>query len=109
MLDKCKEFGKDKVLLTCDKENIASRKTIIANGGILENTIEDKVGLSKSGLIERYNVEMEGEILFNGKDIRKFRKQSPSIGDLSAVVTGLLLALTLPPTAPWWLPVVGTL
>ena len=40
--------------------------------------------------------------------IRKFRKQSPSIGDLSAVVTGLLLALTLPPSAPWWLPVIGT-
>lgn len=40
--------------------------------------------------------------------IRKLRKQSPSIGDLSAVVTGLLLALTLPPSAPWWLPVIGT-
>ena len=40
--------------------------------------------------------------------IRKFRKQSASIGDLSAVVTGLLLALTLPPSAPWWLPVIGT-
>ena len=40
--------------------------------------------------------------------IRKFRKQSASIGDLSAVVTGLLLALTLPPTSPWWLPVIGT-
>ena len=40
--------------------------------------------------------------------IRKFRKQSATIEDLSAVVTGLLLALTLPPTAPWWLPVIGT-
>ena len=40
--------------------------------------------------------------------IRKFRKQSATIGDLSAVVTGLLLALTLPPTSPWWLPVIGT-
>ncbi len=28
-----------------------------------------------SGLIERYNVEMEGEILFNGKDIRKFSRE----------------------------------
>ena len=37
-----------------------------------------------------------------------FRKKS-NIGDLSAVVTGLLLSLTLPPTAPWWIPVVGTM
>lgn len=30
-----------------------------------------------------------------------------TIGDFSAVVTGLLLALNLPPTAPWWLAVLG--
>lgn len=30
-----------------------------------------------------------------------------SIGDLSAVVTGLLLALNLPPKAPWWIGVIG--
>ncbi len=40
--------------------------------------------------------------------MRKLRKQSVTINDLSAVVTGLLLALTLPPSAPWWLPVIGT-
>ena len=39
---------------------------------------------------------------------RLFKKES-SIDDLSAVVTGLLLALTLPPTAPAWIPVIGTL
>jgi electron transport complex protein RnfD len=36
------------------------------------------------------------------------RKQEVRIGDLSAVVTGLILGLNLPPTAPWWLPVVGS-
>lgn len=30
-----------------------------------------------------------------------------TIGDYSAIVTGLLLALNLPSTAPWWLPVIG--
>ncbi len=30
-----------------------------------------------------------------------------TIGDYSAVVTGLLLALNLPPKAPWWIGVVG--
>ena len=39
---------------------------------------------------------------------RRLFKKEASIGDLSAVLTGLLLALTMPPTAPWWLPVIGT-
>ena len=30
-----------------------------------------------------------------------------TIGDYSAVVTGLLLALNLPPSAPWWIGVIG--
>ena len=34
-------------------------------------------------------------------------KQPVTIGDLSAAVTGLLLALNMPPTAAWWLPVIG--
>lgn len=34
-------------------------------------------------------------------------KKKTTIGDLSAVVTGLLLALNLPSSAPWWIPVIG--
>ncbi|MBR5765781.1 MAG: RnfABCDGE type electron transport complex subunit D [Lachnospiraceae bacterium] len=34
-------------------------------------------------------------------------KQDITISDLSAAVTGLLLALNMPPTAAWWLPVIG--
>ena len=34
-------------------------------------------------------------------------KRKNSIGDFSAVVTGVLLALNLPPNAPWWLGMVG--
>ncbi len=37
----------------------------------------------------------------------KIAKRPVTIGDGSAVVTGLLLAYNLPATAPWWLPVVG--
>ena len=40
---------------------------------------------------------------------RKVFKKESNIGDLSAAVTGLLLALTLPASAPWWIPVVGTM
>ncbi|MDP3678848.1 MAG: electron transport complex subunit RsxD [Methylotenera sp.] len=37
------------------------------------------------------------------------RPVTPHLMDLSAVVTAWLLALALPPLAPWWLVVVGTL
>lgn len=41
-LKECKNLGIDKVLITCSKDNIGSKKAIIANGGILENeVIED--------------------------------------------------------------------
>lgn len=40
--------------------------------------------------------------------VQKFRKQKVTISDLSAVVTGLLLAFNLPSTAPWWIPVIGS-
>ena len=38
---------------------------------------------------------------------RLLTRQSLSIGDLSACVTGLLLALSLPAGAPYWVPVMG--
>ena len=36
VLEEARKFGMKKVLLTCDVDNIASRKTIVKNGGILE-------------------------------------------------------------------------
>jgi len=36
-----KKLGIKKALVTCDKENIASSKTIINNGGLLENEVID--------------------------------------------------------------------
>ena len=37
----------------------------------------------------------------------KLMHKPVTIGDFSAVVTGLLLALNLPPTLPWWMGVLG--
>ena len=37
----------------------------------------------------------------------KLAKKKSTVGDLSAVLTGLLLALNLPVSVPWWMPVVG--
>ena len=38
---------------------------------------------------------------------RLLTRQRQSVGDLSACVTGLLLALSLPASAPYWVPVMG--
>lgn len=38
---------------------------------------------------------------------QKIAKQPCTISDLSAVVTGLLLAMNLPETSPFWMPIVG--
>jgi len=38
---------------------------------------------------------------------RKLTRQSNSLGDLSACVTGLLLCMTLPSDSAWWVPVLG--
>ena len=35
----CRKLGIDKVLMVCDKDNIGSAKSILNNGGILENEI----------------------------------------------------------------------
>ena len=39
---------------------------------------------------------------------RKVMKKNSSIGDLSAVVTGMLLALSCPVSLPWWMMVIGS-
>ena len=60
-LDICHSYGEKRVLLTCDSDNAASRKTILKNGGVLENEIEDTVGLSKSGRIQRYWIPIDND------------------------------------------------
>ena len=39
---------------------------------------------------------------------QKFMHKKVTISDFSAAVTGLLLALNMPPTAPWWMCVLGS-
>ena len=58
LLPICKEYGEKRVLLTCDKDNDASRRTITNNGGILENEVTDDVGLGECGIIQRYWIDL---------------------------------------------------
>ena len=50
----CRKCGINRVLMVCDKSNVASAKTIIKNGGILENEIVDNSG----EILQRYWIEL---------------------------------------------------
>jgi predicted acetyltransferase len=55
-LEECRRLGINRVLMVCDKSNIGSAKSIINNGGMLENEIE------LDGITEqRYWIELNGE------------------------------------------------
>ncbi len=51
----CKELKIERVYLTCDKENIASSKTILNNGGVLEGE-----RLYEGRMIEGYWIDNRG-------------------------------------------------
>lgn len=73
-----------RVLLTCDKENIASAKTIIANGGILENEVIDKVNLSESGTIQRYWISLKKHFansVLNDLDVESVEQRILNVDD----------------------------
>ena len=50
----CREMGMDRVLITCQKANIASARVIQKNGGALEDERMDKDGL----VFQRYWIEL---------------------------------------------------
>ena len=52
-LVECRRLGIERVLMVCDKENIGSARSIVKNGGVLENEIVE------DGVIEqRYWIEL---------------------------------------------------
>ena len=44
-LVECKRLGIERVLMTCDKDNIGSVKSIVRNGGVLENEFVNEEGV----------------------------------------------------------------
>jgi predicted acetyltransferase len=53
-LVECKKLGINRVLMTCEKDNIGSVKSIIKNAGILENEIINEDGI----LEQRYWIDI---------------------------------------------------
>lgn len=52
-LEKCKKLGISRVLMTCEKTNIGSAKSIMNNGGVLENEV-----LVDGTLEQRYWIDL---------------------------------------------------
>lgn len=52
-LDECRKLGIDRVLMCCDKDNVGSAKSIIRNGGVLENEVEED-----GGITQRYWIQL---------------------------------------------------
>ena len=55
-LEECRKIGIKKVLMVCDKDNIGSAKSIIRNGGILENEL-----IENGTIKQRYWIDLEIE------------------------------------------------
>lgn len=56
-LDRCRQLGLTRVLVTCDKQNLGSARTIQKNGGVLENEV---TGSHLADVLQRYWIELEG-------------------------------------------------
>ena len=58
VLEKAKELGLERVLITCDKDNVASARVIQKNGGKLES---ESVSKQTGKLKQRYWIELQGQ------------------------------------------------
>lgn len=52
-LQKCKDRNMDKVMITCSRDNTASERTILANGGIFEKEV-----LGDGEYMKRYWIDL---------------------------------------------------
>jgi len=54
-LEKCRDYGVDRALVTCNEGNIASAKIIEANGGVFEDLRKDPL---LEGMLRRYWIDL---------------------------------------------------
>lgn len=102
-----------------DKKYIVSSTPHIRSGDSIENIMRDVlIALLPATLAAVYffglralmlmAVSVASSMIFEAL-YQKGTKQAVTISDYSAAVTGLLLAMNLPPAAPFWVPIVGSL
>lgn len=88
-LIKAKELGINRVLMTCNKDNIASAKTIIKNGGVLENEVK----LENNKILQRYWISLkkrygnaEGHINMPEKEYKNIQVDTEEfVGNISLI------------------------
>ncbi len=102
------------------------RKLVVSSSPHLRNEAVSTQRLMLEVIIALLPTAIASVIFFGGNALRliivavitavaaeyayqKNTKQKVAVGDLSAVVTGLLLAFNLPASAPWWIAMVGSL
>lgn len=73
----CKKLGIDNVLMDCDKLNIASAKSIINNGGILENEV-----YVNDELVQRYWISLKKRFVTNPKNMKIVEQGSLQIKNM---------------------------
>ena len=56
--EKARAHGDRFLIVTCDKENEASRRTILKCGGVFENEVEDVYHIEVSGTLQRYRIDL---------------------------------------------------
>ncbi len=56
-LEKCREMHIPRVMMACDRNNIASARSIMHNGGILENEVKNDDGV----IMQRYWIDLTGQ------------------------------------------------
>lgn len=54
-LEECRKLGIERVLITCDSDNIGSAKSIVRNGGVLENEVINEEGVPE----QRYWIDLK--------------------------------------------------
>lgn len=55
-LEECRRLGIEHVLMVCDKNNVASARSIQKNGGVLENELDDG-----GTMIQRYWIDLNSD------------------------------------------------
>ena len=55
MLREAKERGLDRAMVSCNQENEASRRTILSNGGVMENEVWDQDDMT---FVQRYWIDL---------------------------------------------------
>lgn len=59
LLPLCRAAGDERVLITCDDDNAGSYKTIVKNGGVMENKVPDEHGIGSCGVLRRYWIALQ--------------------------------------------------